>query len=998
MSVWNKQQQGSPDDSITSILQTRNGYLWIGRSGGLTRFDGVKFVAVPLQVEKTNVPVCVTALCEDSAERLWIGTQGNGLFCYEDGVVEQFSGEKSLLDSTINSIAEDANGNLWLGTPTGLSRIKAGSARLKKFTSLEGLPNDFVSSVSVARSGTVWITTRGGTCQFKNGRIEPYPFQIDTSGRNPESLGVYEDRRGKLWAFGDTYLVNLTDNKHLNRFGTGEGTSSKRIWTLCEGRGGELWIGTSGKELYCFTEEKIVPLALHNADLASDVRAIYEDRKGNLWLGTHGGELFRLQARNIRVLDPSVGLPNRPAICLGFNAQSHLWIGFEHGGLYEGADDNFNRIAGEASPQLQNLSSICIAPDSSLWVGTSGSGLYHVARQKTVHYTTANGLSDNGVLSLAMDTNGDGSVWVGTLGGLHRMEDGQLTSFGEEDGLPNKAVTAILPGGKGNAWVGFDDGAVFERKNGRFFHRVPGASALAGKGIRALCEDSAERLWLGTADGHVACATGGRFLVWDLNSGSEDKSVLGILRTDDGDLWFGTERSVYCIAQKDISSLLAGQSRLQAQLIYKADAPSSVTTAYGWPRALKSPDGRLWFATSSGVVGLNLRGPMSNSAPPPVLIEDILVNGRPLLAPARKTPLATIVETNGPIRLTPDTHSLEIQFTALDLSAPEKLRFRHRLEGFDPDWIVDGDTIRNVHYGQLAYGVYRFRVQAGDANQSWFRNEATFNFQIPSPIWKSPWAQAAYGMTALVLAAAVARLISAQRYRRKLASLATQRAMERERLRIAQDMHDEIGSKLTKISFMSERAKRELQGQEPVKKTLDSIAGTSRDLLQTLDEIVWAVNPHNDTLEHLADYLGQYATEYLQNTAVECELHIPRGLPHHPLSSEMRHNLFLAFEESLNNALKHGQASRIRVDMQAAPSLFEIHVEDNGRGFDSLPVLDPDADETKSKRGGNGLRNMSQRLALLGGKFNIHSQPGRGTKVILSVPLGKAPWPNDTKA
>src|SRR5262249_3664303 len=191
------------------------------------------------------------------------------------------------------------------------------------------------------------------------------------------------------------------------------------------------------------------------------------------------------------------------------------------------------------------------------------------------------------------------------------------------------------------------------------------------------------------------------------------------------------------------------------------------------------------------------------------------------------------------------------------------------------------------------------------------------------------------------------------------AVLAQQQAMERERMRIAQDMHDEIGSKLTKISFMTERAKRELQGQDPVARKLDSIAGTSRDLLQTLDEIVWAVNPHNDTLEHLAAYLGQYATEYLQNTAVEFELHIPRGLPHHPLSAEARHNLFLAFEESLNNALKHGRATRVCVDMRLDTSRFDITIKDNGRGFDSTAIaFRPNESDAAAGKGRNGLRNM----------------------------------------
>src|SRR5204863_8297296 len=174
-------------------------------------------------------------------------------------------------------------GILWVGTASGLSRLH--STKLSQLTTKDGLPSDFVSNVHVARSGTVWITTRDGMRQIKNGRLERVSFQTDNPGRNPESLGVYEDRRGRQWAFGDTYLVNL-DGKHLNHFGSGDAAST-RIWSLCEGRNGELWIGTSGKGLYCFVDDKFVLPNLHNGDLASHVRAICEDRQGNLWLGTH---------------------------------------------------------------------------------------------------------------------------------------------------------------------------------------------------------------------------------------------------------------------------------------------------------------------------------------------------------------------------------------------------------------------------------------------------------------------------------------------------------------------------------------------------------------------------------------------------------------------------------------------------------------------------------------------------------------------------------------
>jgi signal transduction histidine kinase/ligand-binding sensor domain-containing protein len=984
--VWSK-QQGLPDNFVTAVLQTRDGYLWVGTSDGLARFDGVRFVPLVAISEKTNDTVRVTALCEDSRGRLWIGTQGDGLFSSFDGLMTPYRANTNALDNTINSIAEDSAGDLWLGTPSGLNLLK--KDRLMRFTDKDGLPNDFVSNVHVARSGTVWITTRAGMCQFKNGRISPFPFQTDSPGRNPESLGVYEDRRGNLWAFGDTYLVNLTEGKHLNHFGSGDNLSSLRIWSLCEGRHGELWIGTSGKGLFCFAKDKFSPVSLRNGGLTSDVRALCEDREGNLWLGTYGGGLVRLQPRNVRVLDASVGLPSRAAVCLALNPQGRAWIGFDRGGLYVGTAERFDRFSGEAATDLQNLvSSIAVAPDAGLWVGTLGAGVYCVANQRTVHYGTADGLSDNMVLAVAVDETA--AIWAGTLsGGLNRIAAGIVTNFGTSSGLPDQPITAILSSPHGVLWLGYGNGAVVRGEADRF-KTVIEPGVFNNKAIRALHQDPTGRIWIGTAGGHLACIVTGRYLKWDLNLDLADSAILGILSDDDGDLWLGTGKAIYHVAAADIRAALAGPVPVRCQPVYEADAVPGVAAAYGWPGAVKSADGKLWFGMAGGVVTHDPQRLMVDLTPLPVLIESVVANGvtQPF-KPANTSGTATnrVAEA---MRLPSDLRSLEIQFTALNLSAPEKVRFRHRLDGLDSDWVEDSSE-RNVHYGHLLFGNYTFRVQAGNGD-TWDKNEAAFSFVVPTPWWRTAWALTIYVLMAVILVAGTARLASNRRLRRRLAVLAQQQAMERERMRIAQDMHDEIGSKLTKISFMSERARGELQGQEPVARKLNSIANTSRDLLQSLDEIVWAVNPHNDTLEHLAAYLGHYATEYLQNTSVECELHIPQGLPHHPLSAEARHNLFLAFEESLNNALKHGRASRIRVDMQAEPGLFEINVEDNGCGFDVEAITSAKHDPTVlvEKRIGNGMQNLRQRLADVGGQCSIRSQPGQGTTVTLTVPLGTA--------
>ncbi len=388
---WNK-QQGLPDDSVTAVLQTRDGYLWVGTSAGLARFDGLKFTVMSPQGWKSNAPICVTALGEDSKARLWIGTQDNGLFCFENGVVNSRSNLGGLLAKTINSIAEDTNGTLWLGTPSGLERLD-GSA-FTHFTAQNGVPNDFVSNVHVARSGTVWITTRGGMCQFKNGRLEPVPFETDNPGRNPESLGVYEDRRGKLWAFGDTYLVNLTDGQHLNHF-TGSAMPRRPESGVCA-KAARVNCGSApaARAFIVSPEKHLSRPPCIRGELTSDVRAICEDRQGNLWLGTHNDGLVRLQPRNIRVLNTASGLPNRSAVCLAFNPQGHAWIGFDRAGLYEGSAGTFAHVPNDMFPTLQNLvSTVCVTSNSTLWAGTPGAGLYCIENQKCLRLGTMNGLS-----------------------------------------------------------------------------------------------------------------------------------------------------------------------------------------------------------------------------------------------------------------------------------------------------------------------------------------------------------------------------------------------------------------------------------------------------------------------------------------------------------------------------------------------------------------------------------------------------------------------------
>jgi ligand-binding sensor domain-containing protein/signal transduction histidine kinase len=978
---WTR-ENGLPDNSVTCLMQTRDGFLWVGTVAGLVRFDGLRFFPLNLPVPASQTGNEITALYQDAKDRLWIGTRQHGLWCLAAGALSQVNPNRGFGASAVTSIAGDSHGDLWVGTATGLNRL--GGTNVTLFTVADGLPSDFVSSVHFSMSGTVWITTRKGMCQFKNGRLTPFEFQTDSPRQSAEMIGMYDDQRGNLWAFGDSYLVNLNDGKRFNYFRNGD-TTSLRIWSLCEGRDGQLWIGTSGQGVFSFADGRFRPLSLREASLSSDVQAICEDRDGSVWLGTFSGGLVRLQPRHVQVLNSGAGLPAEMATCLAPLADRELWVGFANGGLFSSAGDRFDKPRtpdGSACPNL--ISSMATTSKGELWLGTQGLGLIRLKDGTATRLTTENGLADDEILAVAAQK--DDSIWAGTRAGtLHHITNLGIESFRHE---PPDPITCILMGSSGTVWIGTENGGLARLTGGRLAGADP-SGVLARTPIRALWEDADGRLWIGTQGRGLACRSEGQITVWDAKAGFPDNEVNGIVADDSGKLWFNTPKGVYRMSLP-VGGKHHADSLPALQLVSEYDHSSSAVSKQGWPQAVKSRDGRLWFVGANGLCVVDPRDFQTSFQPWQVELGPVLVNGRPLRV-ANASADADPGAPGKPLRFPASLRTLEIEFTVPSLNWPERVEFQHRMDNFDSDW-VEGGPERRVRYSGLPFGQYRFRVRAMNLDGTWGRENSSLVFDLPVPLWRSPLILAVEGLVALTAVAGVVRLISHRRLRLTLAQLGHQQAMERERMRIARDMHDEVGSKLTRISYLSELA---LQDEVPSRQNLRSIAQTTRDLLQTVDEIVWAVDPQNDTLENLAAYLGHYATEYLQNTSIECELNIAPDLPLHPLTAETRHNLFLAFEEAVGNALKHSGATRVRVAMTRANGNFEISIQDNGRGFDSPSGVAVAKGKTSTPNNkGNGLVNMRQRLSSIGGQALIESSPGQGTSVIFSLPVNEEPTNN----
>jgi signal transduction histidine kinase len=620
-----------------------------------------------------------------------------------------------------------------------------------------------------------------------------------------------------------------------------------------------------------------------------------------------------------------------------------------------------------------HIQSLCMDAKGALWIATYGQGVFRVGGGRLWHYGTAEGLSDDVVTALAVSPDTD-VVWAGTLsGGVQQIRASKIVGFTAADGLTGSAVRCLLAvsnNPESLLIVGSEQGGLV-RWDGNHFSPIDSPATIASHAVNCLTLDRAGRLWVGTEGAGAFCRYSGKWVILNVKSGLTSDSIEQIIQDGSGNMWFGTDAGVARIDATDIQSYLMETSRTVSSLSGPFDlGQSRVKKNEGWPGALRDARGNLWFASNGGLLCVDPIHVKAVEAPH-VVIEQVSVNGHSL-------PLADL-NAGGPLlQFGSDIRSIDVSFTAISFDAPEKIYIRHKLEGFDEDW-VQGDFARRAHYGSLPAGHYRFMVAASNADGSSNNAGAMLSFVIRPPFWQAWWFLTLGSLALVATIWAVLRYVSLRRLHMELRRSEQRHAMENERARIAKDMHDEIGSKLSRISYLSEVARQAAAQTPEVSQPVEAISGTSRELLLALDEIVWAVNPRNDNLEHLAGYLEQYAREYFQATTVECQISVPAHLPNVALNAEVRHNVFRAFEESLANTLKHAKPKLVRVEMTVRDHVFEIQVRDNGCGFTSTEVAD--------KAGHDGLNNMMDRLRAAGGNCETISEPGVGTSVRLVCPL-----------
>jgi signal transduction histidine kinase/ligand-binding sensor domain-containing protein len=970
--TW-RTDDGLPQNAVTSVLQTKDGYIWVGTYSGLARFDGVHFQVF----NSGNTPALrsgrVTSLFEDPAGTLWIGSEIGELTACDPGRhFRAINVDPALGRRKIIAIALDERRDMWLVDAEGmLMRLKDGLRLAPK----PGGASSMASSMAIVATcppGNIWVLHHGGASTLEQGRLVPQ-FGSDASDTHTYVQGICSCRQGGIWVARDGLLQREKPNQTTNDYGLMPWGVIRPLMALLETSAGLLAAGTEDQGLFIVQPGGAVLNLCRSNGLPTDwISCLCEDREGNLWIGTGGNGLIMVRRGNVTALDAPDQWQGRPVLSMTSGRNGTLWVGTEGAGLYRWQDGQWSRFGWNDGVHSPFVWSICEDAGGRLWVGTwGGDGLL---TRRGERFDAVPAAMEVMPPVTALFCSEPDELWAGTGAGLLHYQAGKAAWLTRSGPTPLSDVRCVVKDNQGTVWFGMLGGGLgrLDKEGLRLLHKSDG---LSSDFIQFLHPDNDGSLWIGTSGGGLNRLKEGHFSAIGTAQGLSDDTICWMEDDGLGYFWVSSHAGIMRLSKRELNQCADGKlSSVKCLSLGKGDGLSTLEFSGGLqPAGCKTAGGRLCFASNKGVVEVDPRDVPMNTLAPPVVIEALKVDGNAVAGLAGQA-------ENRPLRIPPGRHRLAFVYTGLSFTAPEKVRFRYRLEGVDSEWTEAGGK-RSADYDYLSPGQYVFHVLACNNSGVWNDQGASLAFVLMPFFWQTWWFRALLMALALGLVGAGVWLDTRRRMRRKMEALERQQAVEHERARIARDIHDELGSHLTRITMLSEPARHEPNVPHPGTTNVRQIHDIARELTRTMDEIVWAVNPHHDTPEGLASYLEQFALPFLGVAGVRCRLDMPLQLPLWPLTAETRHNVFLAFKEALHNTVKHSGASEVRIALTVDAGVLTLSVEDNGRGFDPAGIT-PD---------GNGLGNMRRRLEEIGGRCEVVSAPGQGVKIKFIVLLREAP-------
>lgn len=988
--VW-QAEDGLPENRVVGVVQSGDGYLWVATQSGLMRFDGVRFQRVDLADTPGQVAGTMRVLMLDRLGRIWLAKEEDGtVFCFNATEVSMVTAAQGLPSNEAQRcLAVDGEGGLWVSYTGGKVVRLDSSGKVEAFTSEHGLPEGrAVCWLVAARDGGLWFAKGNQVGVWRQGRFEV----LGNFGSG--ALRIAAARAGGIWVCAGQQVAKFDEGVGILEWGRIVPPEARdRVGAepsvLFEDRAGAVWVGTVSAGLYRCESNSVARVEVSNPGILS----LTEDREGSLWVGTRGGGLNQVRRRATALINSASGLPFEAVQSVCQDADGALWVVGDNGLLARSREGKWDLQSPAKAGQEAYVTCVAAASNGPVWIGTRGGGLYRWADGRFQDQGLRDRLRRRSMRSLLVSRAGD--LWIGTDASdvLYRRRGDELQSFNLPPG--RRFVRAMTEDTKGNIWAGASDGLLVRVTGDSLADETSMSAALS---IRCLYGATNGDLWIGYAGAGVGRLRDGQITRFTTEQGLPNDYVSQILRDDRGSLWFAGNQGIFQVREQDFDDLLADESararggeaprrRLWPVVYGRSEGVPGLQASFDYcPASLRGADGRLYFGMLSGLASVRLDHSRPNRLPPGVLIERVTGDGRPLAVYQRRITPAADSETipvelgvtgdKSELRLPPGLQQVQFEFAALSFVAPENVQLRYQLEGLDESWVEAGAQ-RVASYTHPPPGKYRFRVVACNNDGVWNEIGDTLPVSFAPFFWETVWFQFAITLVSFGALSGLVVLVLRRRHRREVERLEHQRALEHERTRIARDLHDDLGVGLTEIGLLGDLAGTSPGLPPGGRERLQEITGRARTLAASLDEIVWAINPANDTSQSLVDYFFPYAQRLLGSAAIRCRLEVIEPLPAGSLNAEERHEFFHAYKEALNNIIRHAGATQVQITFSAAAGDLWIRVADNGRGL-----------EAADDRGAHhGLAGMRERLHRLGGRCEIQSSPGSGTTVTFIIPV-----------
>jgi ligand-binding sensor domain-containing protein/signal transduction histidine kinase len=955
-------ENGLPQNTVTAVIQTRDGFVWLGTEVGLVRFDGNSFQLFDRSAFPALPDNDICCLLEAADGAMWIGTSG-GLGRLLNGRMRAYSTRDGLPGNGIRGLALASDGQLWVNTDEGIVRLSG-----DKFLS----PNNFaaqneVLAATASGSSGFWVETSQGD-ESASGT---WKHSTEQAGLAQDVVEFRAALSGGQMAFASKSLLLVMQGDHVfERLSAGKDLPGNRVQALVADREGTLWIGTN-RGLARWAAGQLQALPVTDPLATASVLSLLEDREGNMWVGTEAGGLHILRDQRFRILGARDGLASDATTAVVEDKNGALWVGTQGAGLSALTRGSAGQIKATAWTLREGLMSdlilsLAAAPNGDVWVGTPD-GLNRLRGNKVDAFTSADGLPDDFIRSLLVDS--DKSLWIGTRRGLVHWinppgsinaaaQQPKMTILTQANGLGSDTVGAIVRDKSDNLWVATLGG--LSRLRGGSVSNYTTANGLSSNVVTALLPLDDGTLLIGTQD-HGWNLWNGKTFVAVSGGGLDQLTIHAILDDTEGHLWFATSNGIARCDWNAAASANSGVPCSHWLTFGTADGlHSRETAANSHPSATRSQDGHLWFATPRGLVEVDPAHFPVNSVDPPVAVERFAVDDLD----------QAMLGSNASPKIAAGHVHFEFDYAGLSYTAPLKVRYRYRLEGFDRDW-TDAGTRRTAYYTNIPPGHYTFRVQAANNDGVWNTAGAAISFELKPHFYQTLWF---YALLLLAMGASVVLMIQIRlrTARREF------RAVLGERSRIAREIHDTLAQGYVGISVQLEML-AELLRQRHVETATEQLNKTReyvREGLADARQSIWALRTQ-DAEETTLPVKVRRLAEAAGDDGLEAQFSVFGA--YRPLPPDTELEILRIAQEAIHNVKKHAGAQRLAVELKYEPAAIVLEVSDDGRGGAT------DQKETPSQ-GGFGLTGMRERAAAIHGALEVTSLEGKGTTVRLRAP------------